>query len=163
MKMNLLGRLALLFALFTTLVFAESYKDTYDRFAQYAGIDRQISIMLDEELLLEAFETQLQSYNIDISQDRKKGVVKIIKETLQKAKPDFEEYFFQLHKKHFSQDDLMELISFYQTDIGKKVMEFNISTVKAAAIDGEETAENILGKYYPEMVEKIEELLQSTK
>lgn len=154
-----MARLAFLLALFSTLVFAESYKDAYNKFAESAQIQDIITAMLDEHLLMESLEAQLDYNNITLDKNTKEQLVSIIKETLKDAKVDFEKYIFSAYEEYFSQDDLLELMAFYDTEIGKKLSQFNVFINKNSVIE----SENILKHYFPKMTEKIEKLLESTK
>lgn len=153
-----MAKLALILLLFSSL-FAESYENTYARFAEVARFDEIIASSLDEKVLLESIEMQFNYSGISVNDDIKKNLVTIVQETLQEAKPEFEQYFFETYKKYFSQDDLLDLIAFYQTEVGDKLIELNIFLTQSSF----KTSEDILSKYYPAMIEKIQKLLESTK
>ena len=154
------------FAFFITLFllsiahsFAESYEETFARFAEVAGLNKSFDLIIDEQYLAHSLEQQAIVMGADFSKNTKAKLVGVIREILQKAKLEYDKYLFNAYKKHYSQGELAELIAFYSTPIGKKMAKSQNTLTKEGAIAGEK----IISKYQPLLFERLEKLLESAK
>lgn len=149
-------RILLLFAL-VSCAFSESFDETYARFAEVARLNESFDLVINEQYLAHSLEQQ--TVITDFSKNMKARLVGAIREVLQKAKPEYDKYLFEAYKKHYSQDELDELIAFYSTPIGKKMAKLQGTLAKEGVIAGEK----IISKYQAQLVEKLEKLLESAK
>lgn len=155
-------KLAFFLALFSSLIthsFAESYEETYARFAEVAGLDKVFDSIINEQYLMQSLEQQVIVMGIGFSKNMKAKLVGAIKEVFQNAKPEYDKYIFEIYKKHYTQDDLIELIAFYNTPVGKKTLKFQ----DELTLEGILESEKIIAKYRPLMIEKIREILESSE
>ncbi len=143
----------------TTHSFAEGYEETFARFAEVSGLSESFDLIIDEQYLAHSLEQQAVIMGADFSKNMKAKLVGAIKEVLQKAKPEYEKYLFEAYKKHYSQGELAELIAFYSTPVGKKMAKLQNTLTKEGAIAGEK----IISKYQPQIIERLEKLLESAK
>lgn len=155
-------KFALFLALFSSLIthsFAESYEETYARFAEVARLSESFDLVVDEQYLAHSLEQQAVIMGADFSKNTKAKLVGAIKEVLQKARLEYDKYLFEAYKKHYSQGELAELIAFYSTPVGKKMTKLQGTLAKEGAIAGEK----IISKYQPQLIERLEKLLESAK
>lgn len=155
-------KFALFLALFLSLIthsFAESYEETYARFAEVAGLDTVFDSIINEQYLMQSLEQQAIVRGVGFSKSKKAKLVGAIKEVFQNAKPEYDKYVFELYKKHYTQDDLIELIAFYTTPVGKKTIKLQ----DELTLEGTLESEKIIAKYRPIMIEKIREILESSE
>ena len=145
--------LALFFAVLSLK--AESYEETFARFAEVSRIDDIFGSMTNERYLAQNLESQISQFGIDIDKKMQADMINAIKEVLQEAKPEFDKYIFEVYKKHYTQDELNELITFYSTPIGKKSAELQGKLTQEGAIAGEQ----IMQKYQPLLAEKLQKIL----
>ena len=152
-------KITLFFALFLAVLVlkAESYEETFAQFAEVARIDDIYGSMLDEQFLAQNLESQITQFGIEMDKKTKADLVGVIKAVLQIAKPEFDEYMFEFYKKHYTQDELRELIAFYSTPIGKKSANLQGKLSQEGAIAGEQ----IMQKYQPLLAEKLQKILES--
>ncbi len=144
----------------TTHSFAESYEETFARFAEVSGLSESFDLIIDEQYLAHSLEQQaVIMIGADFSKNTKARLVGAIREVFQKAKPEYEKYLFEAYKKHYSQGELAELIAFYSTPVGKKMAKLQNTLTKEGAIAGEK----IISKYQPQIIERLEKLLESAK
>lgn len=155
-------KFAFFLTLFSTLIthsFAESYEETYARFAEVSRLSESFDLLIDEQYLAHSLEQQAVIMGADFSKNMKAKLVGIIREILQKAKAEYDKYLFEAYKKHYSQGELAELIAFYSTPVGKKMAKLQNTLTKEGAIAGEK----IISKYQPQIIERLEKLLESAK
>ena len=152
-------KITLFFALFLSLLVlkAESYEETFAQFAEVTRIDDIFGAMTNEQFLAQNLESQITQFGIEIDKKTKADLVGAIKEVLQIAKPEFDKYMFEVYKKHYTQDELNELIAFYSTPIGKKSAKLQGKLTQEGAIAGEQ----IMQKYQPLLAEKLQKILES--
>lgn len=155
-------KFALFLTLFLSLIthsFAESYEETYARFAEVARLSESFDLVIDEQYLAHSLEQQAIIMGADFSKNTKAKLVGAIRDVLQKARLEHDKYLFEAYKKHYSQGELAELITFYSTPIGKKMAKLQGTLAKDGAIAGEK----IISKYQPQLIERLEKLLESAK
>lgn len=155
-------KFALFLALFLSLIthsFAESYEETYARFAEVSRLSESFDLVIDEQYLAHSLEQQAVIMGADFSKNTKAKLVGAIKEVLQKARLEYDKYLFEAYKKHYSQGELAELIAFYSTPVGKKMAKLQGTLAKEGTIAGEK----IISKYQPQLIERLEKLLESAK
>ena len=136
---------------------AESYEETFAQFAEVARINDIFNSMIDEQFLAQNLESQIVQFGIEMDKKTKADLAGAIKEVLQIAKPEFEKYMFEAYKKHYTQDELRELIAFYSTPIGKKSASLQGKLSQESAIAGQQ----ITLKYQPLLAEKLHRILES--
>ncbi len=147
-------KIALIFLLSTT-IFAESYKDTYAQFAEVSGLNSVLDGMVDEGAILAEITQQFKNSAVSLDKDTKNKLTQIIKNALTQAKIEIENSTFKTYQRHFSQSDLRELISFYQTAIGKKVAAHN----PAIIAESQRFTEQIMERFYPQIIEQVMNLM----
>ncbi len=155
-------KFAFFLALFLSLIthsFAESYEETYARFAEVARLSEAFDSIINEQYLMQSLEQQATIMGAGFSKSIKAKLVGAIKEVFQNAKPEYDKYIFELYKKHYTQDDLIELIAFYSTPVGKKTIKLQ----DELTLQGTLESEKIIAKYRPIMIEKIREILESSE
>lgn len=155
-------KFAFFLALFLSLIthsFAESYEETYARFAEVARLSEAFESIINEQYLMQSLEQQATIMGAGFSKNTKANLVGAIKEVFQNAKPEYDKYIFELYKKHYTQDDLIELIAFYSTPVGKKTIKLQ----DELTVEGTLESEKIIAKYRPIMIEKIREILESSE
>lgn len=135
--------------------FADSYGETFARFVEVAQLDKIFNSIIDEQFLAQSLEQQMAVMGVEFSKDMKIGLIKTIREVLQEAKPEYDKYIYEIYKKHYSQSELQELIAFYTTPIGKKVVKLQGELAKEGAIAGEK----IMSKYQPLLFKKLQKVL----
>ena len=150
---------ALLLLSSATCSFAESYEETFARLAEVSGLSESFDLLIDEQYLAHSLEQQAVIMGADFSKNMKAKLVGIIREILQKAKVEYDKSLFEAYKKHYSQGELAELIAFYSTPVGKKMAKLQNTLTKEGAIAGEK----IISKYQPQIIERLEKLLESAK
>lgn len=152
-------KIAFFLAISLLLLKAESYDETWMHFKEVAQISDFYDNILNENALIADIERQIAFMSgglIELDNRSKQGLMQITKEFLQTIKPEFEDGFYKIVRKYYTQGDLQELIAFYRTEVGKKALRFQSEIMN----EGAKMGEQIFIKHQAELREKLQKLLE---
>ena len=117
--------------------------ETFIQYSQVAGFEKQYNQMISifvssfQNGMLKGFEDSINEK--DISMDLKQKISPLVRQSAENIKTNFEKLFkdevkfkdlikqvyLPIYRKHFTEREIMELIKFYQSPVGRKLSDLS--------------------------------------
>ncbi len=174
--MKIIFAITLLLSSFTVL--AESYDDDLKQLFEITGVKNNyagLNNVIINQMQAGFFQAADQKINGDaLTEEQKQQVGDMLKTRfgeMVKSYQSFvsekmpytqveEEIYMPLYKETYTHDEVKELITFYQSDVGKKTIEFSQSIPEQAAKKSAEKYDSIISEY---LNQQIKDNIESVK
>lgn len=130
-----------------------SYQETLKQFLEISRTNAILKEINGDELIKQITKEQ------DMTETQVNKITHIVHNAFSSIIKDLESQMPLLYSKYYTEQDLQDLIAFYQTPAGKKL------ATNAVAIfnDSQKLAQTIMSQYLPKMESQIRQILTGSK